>query len=1191
MHFKSLELYGFKSFAEKTKLEFEPGITAIVGPNGCGKSNVSDAIKWVLGEQSPRELRGLKMEDIIFNGTSLKEAVNFAEVSLTLSNEAKVLPIEYEEITISRRLFRSGESEYLLNKTPVRLRDIQELFMGTGIGISAYSLLEQGKMDLILSSRAEDRRFIFEEAAGITKFKSQKRETLRRLDDTENNLLRVNDILVEVKRQISSIERQANKAERYKEIANVARDKEIKINKHSYLELKNQLKELEIERNLFKSQEDKLVLEQIELESRIREGRDSLNNIEQEISNLHSSEISLNSDLEKNQNRISLNKERIKELEERKGSLEGEIKTLADKISTDSNELNNIRIQAEDFIKSEESRKIVLRDKRNFINSIEAQLKEKESLVSGSKVKLISAVQDISRTKNDLVKIKTENASLLARLRRLESEKEKTANEKAKFLDTFTQRKDYLEKKRIDLEKLIEKTDTLRGNLAQLNNESSNLTERFHQTDVELQTLSSRISFLEELKSRYEGYSPGVKSLLMAKNSGQLKTEGLIDILANIIEVDRGYERIVETALGDYVQALIVRDYQALGTCIGYINSMGLGEVVFIVAENLSNSGNPGVSFTQEANYLTDFVHASDQYTNIIMSLLGRFVLVDDLDSAIALAKQNSQLKFITSKGEIVEANITKTASSSSNDDLNIIGREKRIKELRDKLASLELERNDALNKKNSVNADLDILTEELRQADKNREVFQIEAGGLEQEMDNLGKSLKKLEDEFSILDLEIAELNENIQGNNNKIKENEASLAKLQLDESEISKLMEDSANFVSENNNLRQSALIEITELESELKSFTDKVSVFKERILSFENSLSENKNMFASRESEIKESVDKVNKLHEENNSLDKFNFGIEEEKSVVIQRLDESKCARDNCKLDIEKEEGGLKSIQVQVNKLRADTYEIDIKCQEFNFKTKDIHDKMNSLYKLDLETGEIDLVVDIFDYEATKQELDSLKDKLEAMGPVNLVAIDEHRELQERYNFLVNQQEDLNKAKEALREAINKINRTAKELFVDTFQRIEVNFKEIFRLLFGGGNAQILLVESEDVLESGIDIIAQPPGKKLQNISLLSGGEKALTAVALLFAIFKVKPSPFCILDEVDAPLDEANIDRFRMLMKEFSKSSQFIVITHNKKTISIADVMYGITMEESGVSKIVSVKFAESGESSKVKSS
>ncbi|MCX5657282.1 MAG: AAA family ATPase, partial [Candidatus Omnitrophica bacterium] len=392
MHFKSLELYGFKSFAEKTKLEFEPGITAIVGPNGCGKSNVSDAIKWVLGEQSPRELRGLKMEDIIFNGTSLKEAVNFSEVSLTLSNEEKILPIEYEEITISRRLFRSGESEYLLNKTPVRLRDIQELFMGTGIGISAYSLLEQGKMDLILSSRAEDRRFIFEEAAGITKFKSQKRETLRRLDDTENNLLRVNDILVEVKRQISSIERQANKAERYKEIANVARDKEIKINRHSYLDLKNQLKELEIERNLLKSQEDKLVLEQGELESRIREGRDYLDNIEQEITNLHSSEISLNSSLEKNQNRISLNKERIKELEERKSSLEGEIKSLADKISTDSNELNNIRIQAEDFIKSEESRKSILGDKRNFINSIELQLKEKESLVSGSKVRLMSAV-------------------------------------------------------------------------------------------------------------------------------------------------------------------------------------------------------------------------------------------------------------------------------------------------------------------------------------------------------------------------------------------------------------------------------------------------------------------------------------------------------------------------------------------------------------------------------------------------------------------------------------------------------------------------------------------------------------------------------------------------------------------------------------------------------------------------------
>ncbi len=1138
-------------------------------------------------------MRGSKMEDVIFNGTSLKEPVNFAEVSLTLSNEAKLFPIEYEEITVTRRLFRSGESEYLLNKTPVRLKDILDLFMGTGIGTSAYSILEQGKMDLILSSRAEDRRFVFEEAAGITKFKSQKREALRKLEDTENNLVRVADIINEVSRQLSSMERQARRAERYQAIFNVLKDKELRVSKHLYLKLANQAAALEGEKNAVKAQEERALIGFNALDAEIKKKRDALETTEQEIAIEQNSRVHLDAAADKNQSKINLNKERIKELGERIDVLGKEISELTQKIGLDSGELTELRVQFEDFRKSEETKKSVLKAKQDLLGLIENQLKEKEGLISSSRVQLMELAQEISRKRNALSKVRTEHSVSLARLRRLEVDKEKTASEKTRFYDALNQTKQILDERRSGLGNLSEQIEKVKNNIAGLDEKLRDLTDRSHHLEIESKTLGSRIEFLEGMKARYEGYSAGVRSLMLAKKNGELHIEGVFDVLADVLEVDKGYENALESALGRYVQAVLVKGQVSLGICLEYARKHNLGEIIFVVMEEIKNNGSDNslrVLSGGDFVYLKDFVHTAPAYECVVKYLLDGFVVIRDLDEAVSLCRERKiiPLRLVTPEGGLVEYGIVKTAPVASGEDTHIIGRERRIKELKENFSSVEADRADSINNRHSISLELAKLNQELILLQETKHVSEVELVSLEQEAENLNKNLKKLTDELAILDLEITESRGETETTARMTKEHEEALSELEAKESGLNRFINESNNFLAEKGSLRENALVEIAGLETELRSFMERVLLFNERVSSAENSIEEQKRMLTTRENDKLQSAERSRVLLEEISGLEKDNISLISERECVLQKLSALNEKKSQAKASISGEEEKTGHIQKELETIRNRIYELEMKQQEINFNRRDISEKINSSYRVNLETAEVDLTIAGFNEEMDRQEIDVLKEKLEAMGPVNLVAIEEHRQLQERQTFLLNQQADLNKAKESLLEAINRINRTTRELFSETFQKIEVNFKEIFRLLFGGGNAQLILLEPEDVLESGIEIIAQPPGKKLQNISLLSGGEKALTAVALLFAIFKVRPSPFCILDEVDAPLDEANIDRFRMLMKEFARTSQFIVITHNKKTITIADVMYGITMEESGISKIVSVRFSDATENAKI---
>jgi len=1189
MYFKRLELYGFKSFAEKTVLEFEPGITAIVGPNGCGKSNIADAIKWVLGEQNPRELRGLRMEDVIFNGTSLKEPVNFAEVSLTLSNEDKIFPIEYTEITVTRRLFRSGESEYLLNRVPVRLKDIQELFMGTGIGTSAYSLLEQGKIELILSSRPEDRRFVFEEAAGITKFKAQKKEALRKLEDTENNLIRVNDIISEVNRQLSSLERQARKAERYQEIFNILKEKEIKYSKYLWNKLEDKLKKLVEEKENLQREEKRIIEEISKKEEVLRKRREELENLEKEISLEERNRAQVEASIENNRTKIELNFERIKELEKRNLILEEEIKNLNERIENERKVLGEIKIQFEDFSKSQEEKDKLLKNKRGLLEKINQEIKEEEQLIHNIRIQTMEINQEMVKLRNELVKLRTENSSFQARSRRLEIEIKKAEEEKVKLDNLYSEKKGVKDNKSLELDRKIKSIEDLSINIAKLNQELEDLNRALQEKEVEYKMVSSRIEILEDMKQKYEGYSPGVKSLMLAKKNGALPEAEIIGVLAELIEVDKGYEKAVEAVLGDIAQAVLVKDHKSFSICLEYITRNNLGEVYFIVLEDVDKNGS-FAKFGDGFVYLIDFVHIPTPYEPILNQLFSYTLLVKDLAEGMRLRKEKSALpiKLVTYQGEVLDKNFIKTAPILRDEDIIIIGRERRIRDLKIELTKLEEEKNSLYNKRELLLSQSKDYQENLTKAQNDKHALEMELSNLVQEIERIEKDLKEVKDELNLLNLEMEETKEEINSRNEKIKEDEVKLKEWEFKEIELKKLFEETNNKLEENNSLRERTLVEITEIDSELKNFNERVNILKERISSLESSITEAEKMILMRNKEKLENIEKIENLNKEITSFKEESLSFEKGKEEIIKKIEELNVKRIDFKNIIQGEEERLGNLQKDIDNLRKSIYDLDMKIQEIDFNKRDILQRIDNSYKINLETLNVELPSEEFNEEVYKSEIDALREKLSSLGPVNLVAIEEFGQLQERYNFLLSQQADLIKAKESLHEAINKINSTAKSMFIDTFKKVGENFKEIFRLLFGGGNAQLFLSNPEDVLESGIEIVAQPPGKKLQNISLLSGGEKALTAVSLLFAIFKVKPSPFCILDEVDAPLDESNIDRFCMLMKEFSKTSQFIVITHNKKTISVADVMYGVTMEESGVSKLVSVKFSDVPDDKKV---
>ncbi|MFA5142715.1 MAG: chromosome segregation protein SMC [Candidatus Omnitrophota bacterium] len=1139
-------------------------------------SNIADSIRWVLGEQSAKSLRASNMQDVIFNGTDTKEPINFAEVSLTFTNEKRLLPIDYDEVTISRRVFRSGDTEYLLNKTPVRLKDISELLMGTGIGTESYSIIEQGKMDLILSSRPEDRRFVFEEASGITKYKSKKKEALRKLEQTEQNLLRINDIILEVKRQISSIERQARKAERYKVDFDRLKDMEIKLSFAEYKDLKTAEMTHAVENNDSKAREKELDIEITGITATISGYRSSLDEVNLKMFELKDRYKAMSGSLDMNGQKISIDKERIGEAITLQEGLRKEIESAAEKIKSARALVEKARedLRVVTTLRSDKQR--LTREKEIRLNNTSREIEETEKKVTLCKVQLVDFLARETRIKNDLIKISADMQNRRVRERRLHVEKETVVQELGTVESALNEVLNEFNKIDASVSSIRTVLEEKKKNEDSAVSEMKSLEAAIAKEENRRAALRSKIEMLEENIKTYEGFNRGVKGLLA-------KSGGKVQVLADVINVARGYEEAVNTFLGDDAQIIIAERDDDITQMLGYLKENNLGRASFVSLETLERVKGRRVNGNGRGNTLTplkDFVKADAKYGPVIDHFFGNVFLAESIETCMKNFDGAAAATVVTRAGALFDNGRVSGGSISESGDMLLIGRRSRLDDLKteftaveENISSLKISRDDKESAARALEGEIASIEERLHSEE-------MVLSNIKVKRDAQEENKKKLEDELAILESEFDEAEQTIGELTAKGESLNAELNDLEREKVSSQAFVDESHNLIAGKRHDREAVTLEIATLKTEAQALEKEEESVKGGLKIQEGIAFESEETLYSKENLLKESAEKVKLLEDEIIKLTAENDVISKELVVFNGEFAaiENKKAEITGSLAIS--ETGLKEKERALELLRNQIRDLDVKLTELSFKKTNLRERITQSYKIDLDTIHLELEEGI-DWESLKAQVAELKERLEKLGPVNLIAIDEHKELEERYSFLVHQQEDLVNAKDSLHKAIQKINKTTKELFIETFQKIQVEFKNFFRMLFGGGQAELVLIDEQDVLETGIEIIVRPPGKKLQNLMLLSGGEKAMTATALLFAIFKVKPSPFCVLDEIDAPLDESNVTRFSSVLKDFLKISQFIIITHNKRTIELADVMYGITMQERGISKIVSVKFSD----------
>jgi len=1184
MYFKQLDIVGFKSFPDKTKIKFEPGVTAVVGPNGCGKSNIADAIRWVLGEQSPKSLRGSAMEDIIFNGTDSVEPTNMAEVSLTLSNQTRTLPIDYDEVTITRRLFRSGESEYILNKTPVRLKDITHLLMGTGMGTSSYSIIEQGKIDRILSSRPEERRHIFEEASGITRYKSKRKEALRKLEHTENNLVRINDIITEVKRQINSIERHAKKAEKYKKDFEVMKNMDLKL---ATYELKS------INSNLGKNREslEELIQKETSLKSELNEALELIGKyrigLEDAINELTQTQKDLSETtlfVDKGKHTAMLNKERIGDLESLKTTVEGELSSIKEKIGYQEEEITTIRNKLKELTDSKLEKEKTFSEKEESAKRLSHEIDEHQKDIKVSKNMTLDLVAFQTKTKNELIKLGADLQNRKSRVRRLQTEKENIEEERSGIEERLRKADNELSLSQDKVRIRNDAREEFKNSLIKSEEEFEEKRKEIIENEKKLNSLHSKEEILKEMIKNFEGFDKGVKLIMESAKNGILS--GVSGIVAEMLEPESGYEQALETALDKKAEAILVENKEALDNSISYIK--GKGTSCFIVHEEVKNIRGYNRSYPymrrEGLSPLGSFVKTDPSLKALADYLLDDIYFVEDLQKARNIAaRYKGGFKLVTRDGFLVEKAYIFGGGTKSNNTTSIIGRTKRLEQILSDITLLtkdiESLKSSQIFEKDKINQ----LKQEVAKKENELKKEEIELANAFSKKETIETSLKKLDDELSVVGLEISEVGELIHEISFKGEDLNKTLNEKEIEYTKNQDLIVSSQEAIQAKTKQKTDFLFEISEMKSEI-NFIKNTEESEEKNLSKEEKLyEEHKTQHEEKESTMKNSSERITLLLEETKTLEEEIIVKEIDKDELKLKLEKVTENKNALSEELREKEKLSRKEEEVIDDLRNRIRNFEIQNREKELKTVNIRDRVQQAYKINIE--EVDVAIEeSTDWEETKNQVEVLKIKLEKLGPVNLVAIDEHKELEERYSFLTQQQDDLLAAKESLHKAIQKINKTTKALFVDAFQKIQVEFKDYFRMLFGGGHAELLLVDETDVLESGIEIVARPPGKKLQNLLLLSGGEKALTAIALLFAIFKVKPSPFCILDEVDAPLDESNIGKFTRMLNDFLKTSQFIVITHSKRTMQMANVLYGITMQKKGISKLVSVRFTEGKE-------
>ena len=1180
MYLKNIEVQGFKSFAQKINFEFHNGITGIVGPNGSGKSNVGDAVRWVLGEQSAKQLRGGNMQDVIFSGTETRKPLSFASVAITLDNSDHKLPVDFQEVTVTRRLYRSGESEYLINGSACRLKDIHEMFYDTGIGKEGYSIIGQGQIDKILSGKPEERRELFDEAAGIVKFKRRKNTTIKKLEEEQQNLVRVTDILSELTRQLTPLEKQAETAK-------------------IYLGKREALKELDVNLFLAENEHTEGLLKELEektktAERQLQETGGAYEKTKEEYDRLEKELESLEEKME------SLREETRKALQ--KQQLEGQINVLNEQLSAGEQNREHYESRllsiAEELSKKEEAKKEqqeegeLLKEKTS---EMKKKMKKQEEALSNVQENIRECSAAVEDGKNEIIEILNTRATTKGKAQRFDTMMEQIGIRKAELSQKILKLKSEEEEQSGAMKRAAAKYEAITALIEEMNEECNRLNEEVFSIQEQLKNQNgqmeagqaayhreaSRLDSLKNMAERYDGYGNSIRRVMEQKE----RVPGIEGVVADLIQVNKDYEIAIETALGGSIQNIVTDNEQTAKQMIEFLKKNRFGRATFLPLSSVNARG----EFSQKEalkeegviGLASELVNAAPRYQGVIRYLLGRVLVVDHIDHAIAIGrKYRHTLRMVTIEGESLSPGGSMTGGAFRNNS-NLLGRKREIEELEKKVRSLktELEEmqksiDESRSKRNVIRDTIADFKEKLRLQYIEQNTAKMSMNQLEEKNEQIQRGYLQVQRDQMDMQRQVRE----VQEDHSRIKKE---LEESQKDEKELETFIETRQQELDEWKNEESEVLKELENIRLEVSSMGQKTQFTMENLSRLSSEISS----FTEEKEKIRENL----KLVKE--EMEKKRKDISNLKNTIANFDEEEKASKGSLKVLIEEKEERNKSHKAFFEKrdaLSSQMSLLDKECFRLKSQAEKIEENREAQISYMWEEYEITpnnalqyKKEELTDRQEMQKEIGKIKEEIRCLGTVNVNAIEDYKELLERHTFLSNQYEDLQQAEKTLEQIIEELDEGMRKQFSEKFREIQREFDKAFKELFGGGKGTLELSEDEDILEAGIRIISQPPGKKLQNMMQLSGGEKALTAIALLFAIQNLKPSPFCLLDEIEAALDDSNVGRFAGYLQKLTKNTQFIIITHRRGTMNAADRLYGITMQEKGVSTLVSVDLVE----------
>ncbi len=1182
MQLKSITINGFKSFADKTEIDFTDGIVAIVGPNGCGKSNIADAIRWVLGEQSAKSLRGSKMDDVIFSGSDSRKPVNYAEVTLVLDNRENRIKIDFSEVVVTRRLYRTGESEYLINKQPARLKDISDLFVDTGLGKDSFSIIGQGRIDEILSTKPEERRGIFEEAAGIVKYKNRKKEAKRKLDDTEHNLIRIYDLVSELEGQIEPLKQQSTKALEYKEYFNRLKELNIKIYVHDISAIYEKWQRAEEQKSTFSEEQLGYSSKVSVIDAAIEEKRWAVGKLDQELEELHQRHLAAS--------------ERVEQEEGRRGVLHEREKNHASTQQNLNKNLNKTREKYAELSSKTEEELLIKTEKARLIKELESSLIDKEQYLSDFaknkefeleelKSKYFEVLNKTATSRNDLTHSNNQLNSLVYRSDKLKSEKATIESALNKFTQDIEQINKLLAEVEVRSQKLAPQIEQLKRERLNIEAEALQLKDELTKVENQLSTTSSKQELLEEMQSAFSGYTHGAKEVLTLRANQTIK--GIIGSVAELVIVSKEYELAIETALGNSLQHIVV-DSEAIGReTIKYLKENKSGRATLLplnVIQGKRFSAKELEKIQSLPGFLglaVDKISLNSAFEEIGQFLLGRIILTTDLKSANKIAKTlNYNYKIVTKDGDVVNPGGSMTGGEITKQSGKLLGRQREIDELRDEIAKLKSK----LQQKQTKLAELNL------QLTKNEQSYQgvltaynadeAERLRIQDSLIQTGFEKKRLEERIEYINSDDQQISSEISKTQARIIEIESIIATNRALEEELLQSINLTSEILTREEDAKGELKETITNIKIELAAHKEEYNHIL-KIIDRHNS-------------DLREQQTILDELQKEVNQLES---SLQEQQSAITEIssvLDQYKVERDELQLKITEKRKERLKITTEIDQQVADSKGLraqlraaedqlnlnEVKLGRLDTQLENLIAQLTEEYEISYEAAR-DKIEKVENVGQTRSEIQQLKNSLKELGEINLGSIEEYERVSERFNFLTTQKADLIAAKESLYQVIAEADEEMTKIFNESFEAVREQFRIVFAKLFGGGVADLILTDPDNLLDSGIEILAQPPGKKLKSIALLSGGEKALTAIALLFAILQVKPVLFTVLDEVDASLDDSNVSKFAQYLHEFSETTQFIVITHRRGTMEVADSLYGVTMQEAGISKLVSVRLED----------